>query len=728
MRKILINLKNNLVALMFTILGIELIFESIYGEYKFGFVISIIFLTTIFFCFFDKVKEVGNKGPLLYIPLAIIIIFLSTILIYTSSDMESVGFLPWLFNGGTQNGEIYGYIMASLLLITFLFSSMLYYFLIVIIRMPVLLLLFFIVAILNIRLTYIKGNLILIAFLLNFLLLFFENTKVKALPDIAIIRSRKRDINFAGLIVLVIMFIIAIALPNIKFPKINALEDIKRVLNYNGDTGKNGNFIVGQGNRSINESNNFDDDSVLYSFIGDNPNYLISQTYNRYKDQQWENDDPQSNSVIKINSKERNLLFGTTEEYLKKYDGVSSMLLNAKDAKTDDSLKKSLTIRPESAAVKFIPHPENTVLSYSNENTDGVYFDIRNILYKDELFGVNDSLNMLYISEYPMENSKQDIVIKNFDRSELVLIKGLSEDTSNLDNYKTVHNYYLINNRLLNDTINSEVKDLANEIVQDSKSTYDKAKAIEEYFHSGEYLYDLELPEKNPVYKDYIDYFILEGKTGYCVQYATAMTLMCLEEGIAARYAEGYVVSESDKSQNGRYLVTANKGHAFVEVYIEGYGWKIFDPTPGLSNGESSNVDEDKVIINKENKSLDLSLITNIMVVLIVIILLVGILFLYIYLTKRKRFIKGVRKRNPNEALEIIINNSIKELKKAGIEPNKMETLLKFSIRVDKEYGFNLREIVNIYYLNKYKEIIVGFEDVEKAISVNQEIYTSFNK
>ena len=100
-------------------------------------------------------------------------------------------------------------------------------------------------------------------------------------------------------------------------------------------------------------------------------------------------------------------------------------------------------------------------------------------------------------------------------------------------------------------------------------------------------------------YKDYIDYFILEGKTGYCVQYATAMTLMCLEEGIAARYAEGYVVSESDKSQNGRYLVTANKGHAFVEVYIEGYGWQIFDPTPDLSNGESNPIGEDKVSINE---------------------------------------------------------------------------------------------------------------------------------
>jgi hypothetical protein len=54
---------------------------------------------------------------------------------------------------------------------------------------------------------------------------------------------------------------------------------------------------------------------------------------------------------------------------------------------------------------------------------------------------------------------------------------------------------------------------------------------------------------------------------------------MCRAVGLPARYIEGYI-SPPEKDENGVYIVTNRQGHAWAEVYFEGYGWQRFDPTP----------------------------------------------------------------------------------------------------------------------------------------------------
>ncbi|NLK94922.1 MAG: hypothetical protein GX275_06995 [Clostridiales bacterium] len=735
MRKILINLKSNLLALLFTILGIELIFQAIYGEYNIGFVISIIILTTIFFCFFDKVKEAGNKGPLLYIPLALILIFLAVLLIYSSSGFNGgITFRMWIFNGGTKNGDILGYIMAALIIITFLFSSMFYYFLVVIIRMPVLLLLFFVVAILNIKGTYVEGNFVLYAFLFSFLLVFFENTKVKCLPEEAVIKSRKRHITSAGVIALTIMFAIALVIPKIKFPPIGVMEDLKAALNANGVNGEGKNFSVGDSDsRSINESNNFNDNSVLFSFVGDNPKYLISQTFTTYNNEKWVNESNENKSLIKINSKERELVIDRTVKILKDTEKLRvyyQEVLDIKNAEVDDTLKRNIKLTAEKEDVKAIPHPANTYLAYVNENKENIYFNNRDALFKEDLFRTNESINIQYISDNPEENSIQDLILKKFTDGKLISVYDMYKEEEYIDSFNSVRKIYRMNEIITSNPIDERISDLAEEIAKegDSDSVYDKAKKIESYFKNGEYTYNLTLPKKASGYRDYIDYFILEGKTGYCVQFATAMTLMCREIGIPARYVEGYVVEESDKNQDGSYNVVANKGHAFVEVYIPGYGWKIFDPTPGRfdDNSENDGIDNDNNS-NKKEININKNLIIGIIIGMVSIIIVVTTTILYFIFTKRKRFLKKIRRKQLDEGLELIIHNSIGELKKAGMTPNKMETLLKFATRVDIKYRFGFKDIINIYYLYKYNNISVNKDELEKAIQVDTIIYEYFN-
>jgi hypothetical protein len=75
-----------------------------------------------------------------------------------------------------------------------------------------------------------------------------------------------------------------------------------------------------------------------------------------------------------------------------------------------------------------------------------------------------------------------------------------------------------------------------------------------------------------------IEWFLFEGKQGYCNYYATAEVLMLRSVGIPARLAVGY--ARGDKSRDGLvYTVRNENAHAWPEVYFVGYGWVEFEPT-----------------------------------------------------------------------------------------------------------------------------------------------------
>ncbi len=87
--------------------------------------------------------------------------------------------------------------------------------------------------------------------------------------------------------------------------------------------------------------------------------------------------------------------------------------------------------------------------------------------------------------------------------------------------------------------------------------------------------------------KDAMEEFLFGNKEGYCVQFATAATLMLRRLGFTARYAEGYIADSFSRNLNGPYSQTYvsrvrdRNAHAWVEVWVSGYGWKVFEATPG---------------------------------------------------------------------------------------------------------------------------------------------------
>lgn len=107
-----------------------------------------------------------------------------------------------------------------------------------------------------------------------------------------------------------------------------------------------------------------------------------------------------------------------------------------------------------------------------------------------------------------------------------------------------------------------------------------------------------------PAGTDPIEYFLNTSGEGYCVHFASAATLMLQTMGIPARYASGYVVFPKDfKETEGTYtaVVTDARAHAWVEVYLDGFGWVPYETTPGFSRGN----EPEETDTEKENAGTD---------------------------------------------------------------------------------------------------------------------------
>ena len=137
-----------------------------------------------------------------------------------------------------------------------------------------------------------------------------------------------------------------------------------------------------------------------------------------------------------------------------------------------------------------------------------------------------------------------------------------------------------------------------------TKDTEHIVERLQEIFEE-DYEYTL-MPGITPDSKEFVNYFLDEQKKGYCVYFATASTLIFRHLGIPARYTGGYVYTYDDfrsgeqidldtvdvkewvtdyseqKYPYGlqKYNIDDSSAHAWVEIYVDGYGWLPVDTTP----------------------------------------------------------------------------------------------------------------------------------------------------
>ncbi|HUX71154.1 MAG TPA: DUF3488 and transglutaminase-like domain-containing protein [Cellulomonadaceae bacterium] len=126
----------------------------------------------------------------------------------------------------------------------------------------------------------------------------------------------------------------------------------------------------------------------------------------------------------------------------------------------------------------------------------------------------------------------------------------------------------------------SAVRLIAQKVTAGATTPYEQAVALQNYFRdSRNFTYDTTVA---PVVSDDAVWDFLQGKRGYCVHFATAMTVMARMLGIPARIAVGFLPGQANGTT---YTVTGKQTHAWPELYFAGAGWVRFEPTPAVQTG-----------------------------------------------------------------------------------------------------------------------------------------------
>ena len=145
------------------------------------------------------------------------------------------------------------------------------------------------------------------------------------------------------------------------------------------------------------------------------------------------------------------------------------------------------------------------------------------------------------------------------------------------------------------------LSELSDNITSDANTELQKVQRVEEFLNQFPYN---TMSSRAPTGQDFVDYFVFELQEGYCAYFASAMAVILRAQEIPTRYVEGYRVPSAEvmhretededevsnyQEKTHKIQVQQNHAHAWVEVFLQGYGWVSFDPTPAYDISTTMN-------------------------------------------------------------------------------------------------------------------------------------------
>ena len=279
----------------------------------------------------------------------------------------------------------------------------------------------------------------------------------------------------------------------------------------------------------------------------------------------------------------------------------------------------------------------------------------------------------------------------------------------------------------------SRVKSLAEKITAADSNDYDKAQSIIRYLKkTGGYTYTTS-PAKLEGDKDVVDSFLFESKKGYCSYFASAAAIMCRCAKVPARYVEGVVVDYKDET-DGWYPILGKDAHAWIQVYIHGFGWIDLDATPGYevddgnwkkqedeyqkykqdvnpTQGADDNTSVDKKDVKKKTQ---LSTVTSYASYIGIGIGIVLGCFLLVLAAGRALSYHAYQSSSARQRAEICMSRLLQYLKKRGLPINQGETLRMYGKRLAEQQESNPDYMEALLW---YEAVRYGNRDV-----TNQEV------
>lgn len=373
---------------------------------------------------------------------------------------------------------------------------------------------------------------------------------------------------------------------------------------------------------------------------------------------------------------------------------------------------------------------EEITVTYSGQNTHYIFapaktyaseitVDNRVIDYKDNEILTNKKCgyNTTYKIKYLLLNRKSSLLPTLYELgseidknlwNRMCARFNLKDDAysyqSFLDYRRNLYDNSLCPNAISRDNLSAGVLDFLSNATDGANTDYEKLVALEEAFAEFEYTTSPgALPDEIDTPAAFLDYFVLNSKKGYCNSFATAFVLLCQAEGIPARYVHGYLVPTPNGTVSPVY---SSMAHAYVEAYVKGIGWMVFDPTPGSSTGFQWDERGDYVPLPpfewqgepgtedfSENEKNDVEEDTNkgihwyVIVIPIVFFLLVLVFIIFV---ERAVNLRRYERSNKEEKAYTICLWIMKMLKYQGFVKADYETVSEYASRAFSERGICL--------------------------------------
>ncbi len=388
---------------------------------------------------------------------------------------------------------------------------------------------------------------------------FYKNDK-KPIPTMYYDIPLKGYMSHLGVVLIIILVGIKI------LPQIDYLPGARWIQQYN----KN---LIGDLPTSVKlDRNPSISEDILFEVESEEPLYLREIAYSHYSNGEWRID--KSNADLKpVNATE------LLEEY-ELFINISKSYLESEGI-TIPSIKTAYIYEVNNCRHFLTTNGLRGV--FTNDNDILMAGDIHNICFQEEENKKQVGYTISYLEREPfigkmfeLSPSLQNritwlklleklIINSGFYFNEILMTDEVYDEL--MEEYTQVPEY-----------MRKQLDNLARHISSDSDNDAKIANSIETYLKTtGGYTYVYGAPQQDKIADPIYD-FLFNQKQGICQDFASGMVLLCRSLGLPARYVCGYYSEE--KSAEEKYIIRKKNAHAFVEVYISGYGWMLFDPTP----------------------------------------------------------------------------------------------------------------------------------------------------
>lgn len=535
----------------------------------------VLLFQAVLFCFFSFIEENNTRRGTLYYCLGLITAFI-IVWVCCMAAGKTVSELKDIFFGGVYTTNLF--IQTGIMvIICFVIGSLVYYCSNVMQNS----LLNFLIVIMPVLLFLKTGRIFSPVYIITLCFMYFMT--------ILHCRQMREENNYTYIITkeykwYAFLLLGILIVPASLMPKGNLSpfgEEFRNLVMFQMDVNSNAN--LGHLNKQSGKSEGKEDldDQILLYVYADEPLYLERQFYTFYNwdNHSWEMKESDGFKGLDFQQNPFNL-----EELYTKIDEILSNKKELQQSFSDvqpelaqgiNSIEKTVNIEPK-MSFTILPHPPYSYEGkFAPELQQPVLWDV------NKMMAINGGTLQPYTVKY-MKNELTDpdkilnFLLKLNEDAYGRLIKVFNDEY--VDYYEAFSFAYSDHIKRKFDNYPDYIKEKALEITSNSKTDYDKAKALEKYFHEGGYIYDASYvpPDFGP------EYFMENSKRGACTEYATSMALMAQTLGLNVRYMEGFKASEYDEKK-GAYVVRAKNSHAFVEIFIKGLGWMVFEPTVSLS-------------------------------------------------------------------------------------------------------------------------------------------------